>query len=293
MKIFLRKWQTAYRRKPTGSIFTDKKKTPFIIIPDKKGYTAADPFLFTDNGKTYLFAELYEEKSCLGRLGYSVYDGEKFSDWHVVISEDYHLSYPNIFRYKGEIYIIPESSASNTLYAYRAVSFPDKWEKLSPPIINDRMLVDTTFLEYDGKHLMFTYDIKDYENAKLYLYSVDENGRTGEYAEGYISDDAASARPGGNFFEYNGDIIRVSQDCTGDYGAAVVFSKIEKCSPNGYSEKKICRISPDDVIINKKFISGIHTYNANDELEVIDFHVIDFNPMVQVRRIIRKLGLKK
>ncbi len=289
MKLFLRKWQTAYRARPQGSIFTDKE-TPFAVIHDKIGYTAADPFLFSDNGVTYLFAELYEEKTGLGRLGYSVYDGKKFSEWRVVISENYHLSYPNIFRYNDEIYIVPESSKSNTLYAYRAVEFPDKWEKLSPPIIDNRMLVDTTFLEHNGRHLMFTYDIKDYENSKLYLYSVDDNGNVEEFVKGYISDDVSSARPGGNFFEYNGDIIRVSQDCTGDYGVAVVFSKVEKCSSDGYKEKKIMRISPDDIKLGKKFISGIHTYNANEELEVIDFHITDFNP---IWRIIRKLGLKK
>lgn len=292
MKFFLRKWQTAYRCKPIGSVFTDKD-TPFIVIPDKKGYTAADPFLFTENGKTYLFAELYDEKAGLGRLGYSIYDGEKFSDWRVVISENYHLSYPNIFKYNKEIYIIPESSASNTLYAYRAVSFPDKWEKITPPLIDNRMLVDTTFLDYNGKHLMFTYDIRDYDNSKLYLYSIDDNGNVEKYVDSYISDDVSSARPGGNFFKYNEDIIRVSQDCTGDYGIATVFSKVEKCSKDGYKEKKVMRVSPDDVKIGKKFISGLHTYNANEEIEVIDFHVIDFNPMVQIRRIKRKLGLKK
>ena len=292
MKIFLRKWQTAYRRKPIGSIFTDKE-TPFKTIPDKKGYWAADPFLFSDNGKTYLFAELYEEKVGLGRLGYSVYDGKGFSDWHVVISEKYHLSYPNIFRYKDEIYIVPESSKNNTLYAYRAVEFPDKWEKINPPLINNRKLADTTFLEYNGNCLMFTYDIEDYDNSKLYLYSVDGNGLVEKYVDGYISDDVSAARPGGKFFEYNGDIIRVSQDCTGDYGVAVVFSKIEKCSENEYAEKKIERISPNDVTINKKSVSGIHTYNGNNELEVIDIHVKGFNPLARVRRKMRKMGLIK
>ncbi|MBQ6067375.1 MAG: hypothetical protein IJK89_11215 [Clostridia bacterium] len=281
----------AYRKKPQGSIFSDKT-TPFIAIPNTRRYTAADPFLFTENGTTYLFAELYDKKDGLGKLGYAVYDGERFSPWKIVISEPYHLSYPNIFRQKGEIYIVPEASADNTLYAYKAVSFPDQWEKCEP-ILTGRCLVDTTFWDKDGKRWMFTYDIASQTSKKLYLYTVDKDGRLEQCTDTCVSSDDASARPGGNFFQYKKDWIRVSQDCTGDYGVAVVFSKVLACSEEGYAEERLLRISPKDVRINRRFLSGLHTYNANDEMEVIDFHVIDFDPMTQVRRIMEKLGLRK
>lgn len=292
MKLLLRQWQVAFRKKPLGSIFSDVK-TEFTVIPNTLRYTAADPFLFKYNGITYLFAEIYDKKDGLGKLGYSVFDGERFSKWKIVISENYHLSYPNIFEYNGNIYIIPEANESDTLYAYKATDFPDKWEKISPPVMSGRKLVDTTFLDFNDKHLMFTYDIKNYDNKELFIYEIKENGQVAKYIKGAVSTDDSVARPGGNFFKYNGDVIRVSQDCTGDYGVAVVFSKIKDCSENGYSEEKVLHISPNDVKIGKKFISGLHTYNGNEELEVIDFHVVDFDPMVQVRRITEKLGLRK
>lgn len=291
MKLFLRQWQVAYRLKPEGSIFSDTS-TPFIVIPNTRRYTAADPFLFTEKGILYLFVELFDKKEDRGKLGYAIFDGEKFSDWKMIISEPYHLSYPNIFKYKDDIYIIPESNESDTLYAYRAVNFPDKWEKIKNPILKDRKLVDTTFLDYNEQHLMFTYDIADNDNKKLYVYSIDESGNVKDYINDFISNDDSSARPGGNFFTYKDDIIRVSQDCTGDYGIGVVFSRIKQCSPECYEEERVLRISPKDVKINKNFISGLHTYNANEKIEVIDFHVIDFDPMVQVRRVLNKLRLK-
>ena len=291
MRLFLREWQVAYRKKPQGSIFSDKI-TPFIVIPNTRRYTAADPFLFTENGVTYLFAELYDKRDGLGKLGYAVYDGERFSPWKVVISEPYHLSYPNIFRYDGAIYIVPETSACHTLYAYKAAVFPDEWEKCAP-MITDRRLADTTFLEKDGKRWMFTYDIASQTSKKLFLYAVSADGELTQCTNTFISNDDASARPGGSFFRNGGDVIRVSQDCTGDYGVAVVFSKVLSCSEEGYAEDRLLRVSPKDVRINKHFISGLHTYNANDELEVIDFHVIDFDPMTQVRRILEKLGQRK
>ncbi len=292
MRLFLRQWQIAYRLKPQGSIFNDLG-TPFVVIPNTLRYMAADPFLFLHNGTTYLFAEIFDKKEGIGKLGYAIFDGKKFSKWKIIISEPYHLSYPNIFEFDGNIYIVPEANESKTVYAYKAVNFPDKWEKISPPIIEGKQLVDTTFLDYNNKHLMFTYDIIPDENKKLYIYELDENVKAELFINESISDDDASARPGGNFFEYNGKIIRVSQNCDGDYGIGVVFSEVEECSENAYCEKKLLEISPKNVNINKKFISGLHTYNANDEIEVIDFHVIDFDPMVQVRRISEKLGLRK
>ena len=98
MRVFLRQWQVAYRLLPQGSIFSDLK-TPFTAIPNSLRYTAADPFLYKYNEKTYLFAEIYDKKDGLGKIGYSVFDGKKFSPWKIIISEKYHLSYPNIFKY--------------------------------------------------------------------------------------------------------------------------------------------------------------------------------------------------
>lgn len=291
MRLFLREWQVAFRLLPQGSILTDRE-TPFVCIPNTRRYTAADPFLFTEAGVTYLFAEIYDKKEGRGKLGYSVFDGNRFSPWKIVISEPYHLSYPNIFRWRDRIYLVPESNESHTLYAYKAVSFPDNWVKCDP-ILTERRLVDTTFLDYDGRHLMFTYDIGEADRKKLFLYSVNEQGKAEPFVADYLSDDDAIARPGGNLFFYQGDVIRVSQDCTGDYGVAVVFSKIIDCTTEHYAEEKVLRLSPADISVNKHFITGLHTYNANETMEVIDLHVADFDPMTQVRRILEKTGLRK
>lgn len=291
MRLFLREWQVAYRLLPQGSIFTDRK-TPFICIPNTRRYTAADPFLFEEAGVTYLFAEIYDKKEGRGKLGYSVFDGNRFSPWKIVISEPYHLSYPNIFRFQDQIYLVPEANESHSLYAYKAVSFPDTWVKCDP-ILTGCRLVDTTFLDDGDRHLMFTYDIGDSAKKKLYLYSVNEKGEVKPYISDHISEDDATARPGGNFFRRQEDVIRVSQDCTGDYGVAVVFSKITDCTPECYAEEKVLRLSPEDITVNKRFITGLHTYNANETMEVIDLHVTDFDPMTQVRRILEKTGLRK
>lgn len=287
MKIFLRQWQVAFRKCGNGNILEDKD-TEFTAVPNTYRYTAADPFLFNYKGVKYLFAEILDKKTNLGNLGYAVFDGEKFGEWKIVISEPYHLSYPNVFEYNGNIYIVPEANQSETIYAYKAVDFPDKWEKC-PPILSGIRCVDTTFLTGDGVHLMFTYDITDGNEKKLKVYSVDEAGNAAEYYKAPISTDEASARHGGNFFTYRGDTIRVSQDCDGDYGKALVFSKVQKCDASGYSETLVQRIVPEDLKIDVKDVTGIHTYNTDGELEVIDMHVPDRGIYTQLMRIKRKI----
>lgn len=287
MKLFVRQWQVAYRKTEKGNILEDKS-TPFTAIPNTCRYTAADPFLFSYKGVKYLFAEILDKKTNLGNLGYAVFDGNRFSPWKIVISEPYHLSYPNIFEYNGNIYIVPEANESNSIYAYKAIDFPDKWEKC-PAILFNVKCVDTTFLSKDEKNLLFTYDISNEKEKKLVVYSVNLNGKAESYYSAPVSANDASARPGGNFFDYNGDTIRVSQDCNGDYGKALVFSKVLQCDKNGYREEIIQHIAPADIKINCREVSGIHTYNTDNELEVIDMHVPDRHLYTQFRRITKKL----
>ena len=55
------------------------------------------------------------------------------------------MSYPQPVEYNGDIYLIPESSFGKVLCAYKAVSFPDKWEKVHD-FISGVGLTDSTFV---------------------------------------------------------------------------------------------------------------------------------------------------
>lgn len=46
----------------------------------------------------------------------------------VVLTEDWHLSYPFVFEHEGDIFMMPEGSRSGQLKLYRAVDFPNEWE---------------------------------------------------------------------------------------------------------------------------------------------------------------------
>lgn len=248
----------------------------YTAIPNDNGSYAADPFVFEDGGIIYIFAEIYIYTKDKGSLGYCrIIDG-KPTHWKVVIEEDYHLSYPNIFRMNHEIYICPESSQNNSVYYYKAIQFPDKWEKCET-IINDMSCVDTTFLKTEDQIYGFTLRI-DHHLHDLLLFRINE-GKVEFSKANPISTDPASARLGGKILKENGMFIRVSQDCTPYYGHGVVFSEMDLNWPY-YSEKMIRKMYPEDITIsiNRKFKKiGIHTYNRNNELEVIDLQITNMS----------------
>lgn len=122
-------YRVAFRKKGKHALLTDAV-TPFKAIRNNWRYWVADPFVFEYDGETYIFAELFDYLRRRGVIGYSKLGSNgNFSRWKEIIVEPYHMSYPQIFEYDGEIYIVPETGSGRTLDMYRAVDFPDKWEK--------------------------------------------------------------------------------------------------------------------------------------------------------------------
>ena len=44
------------------------------------------------------------------------------------LTREYHLSYPLVFQYKGEIYLLPETSQNRSVEIYCAIEFLRRWE---------------------------------------------------------------------------------------------------------------------------------------------------------------------
>ncbi len=276
MKIKITKWAVAYRKK-TGH-FLDTS-IDFKKIKDSRRVFYADPFLFDYKGNTFLFVEDYDNKLGRGVISYSKFNKEKglFDGFKEIIREDFHLSYPLVFEYENEIFLMPEANESNSLYIYKAKKFPSEWEKCDI-LINDIKLVDTTPFKYNGE-LFAISKRNENPDAPMLLLKIDsENWKVIEKRN--ITDDVSISRPGGNVFEFNNQYYMVTQDCKDDYGKALnlmSFTIDDNMDLKYHMEK---RITPDMVkVTGIKEIKGIHTYNFSKELEVIDFKypIISFN----------------
>ena len=259
----------------------DPEAAPFEPIPNSFRFWAADPFLFEykRTGKEteiYIFAELYDYLHGKGTIGYCKRKADgSFTKWKQVIREPWHLSFPNIHAVDGEIYMVPESYQNNELYVYRAVAFPDKWEKchvLSKNIV----CADTVFLRDHHEEFGITLRMnrKEHVNCMQVFSIVDGsavNFRT-------ITSDMLFARNAGKIIFDGEKRYRVFQDCTGSYGKRIGFAEIEQISNETYTEKIVRYVGVEDIKIRgnrPQSIQGMHTYNCTEKYECVDWKFDD------------------
>lgn len=144
LKIFGTKesYAIGYRNHEGEDISYRDARKYTLIMPSKTEWYA-DPFLFEYQGKTYLFAEIMkDENNWRGVLGVCCLSDNE-THFEVVLSESFHLSYPFVFSYKDEIYMMPETYSSNQLRLYKCKNFPNNWE-LEWILLDAVHFVDTT-----------------------------------------------------------------------------------------------------------------------------------------------------
>lgn len=284
--LFAESWNVAFRKKPVGEILRDTQ-TPFCVIRNGFRYWVADPFVVEWDGKTYIFAELYDYVLRRGVLGYCEVTGDKAGKWKPIIKEPYHLSYPCITECDGKLYLMPESGAGEVLTVYEATAFPEKWEKRTV-LRKDVRFADTTPFPYAGKKLALTHQVDDPENPRLMLIDLDVQREDLPV----VGRAPLRSRPAGHVFEMDGQQIRpaqVSADTGTGYGKGLVFCRCQVGDALCYSEEEIKEICPEDLKYDKPiYLDGMHTYNASEHYEVIDIKTRRFNILNFVMRIAGK-----
>lgn len=281
--LYAESWNVAFRKTSIGEIIKNKK-TKFNIIPNTYKYWAADPMIFKYNGIIYIFAELYDYKLRRGTIGFTYYDGNSFTKWKQIIVEDFHMSYPFIFVHKDNIYMIPETSEISKLILYKAVDFPEKWEKVKV-IDNSVKWVDTTIYPYGEEFIGFTEEIS--EPKKDFMIKLNNNFEI--ISKTVVSEGSSDFRCAGKCFEYNDFLFRVCQDCSKKYGGALIFRKYKSILDEEIDSFKIL---PEELNYNKKILlDGMHTYSAAEDMEIIDIKTRRLNFINLFYRFIGKVKL--
>ena len=118
---------------------------PFEVLEPTLHRWYADSFPFVENGREYIFVEIMDdangEKGTIGVI--DLQDNKGFVE---IINEPFHMSFPNTFKFKNDIYMMPETSEANQLRLYKAVDFPYKWE-LQSVLYDGIAVVDTVFVK--------------------------------------------------------------------------------------------------------------------------------------------------
>lgn len=124
-------------------------------ISAPRGHFWADPFLCTHEGKTYCLVEDFVYKTGRGHIAALEITDEGAELLGDCIKESFHLSFPFLFRYQGELYMCPESSAARQIRIYRCKGFPLEWE-LCWIAMDGISAADSMFFEHGGKWWMLT-----------------------------------------------------------------------------------------------------------------------------------------
>lgn len=260
------RWFVAIKNNPDQFRARQDRFVPagFRDVPSPGGSQFADPFVVEDQGRNWLFVEEIPVGTAKGRLAVMEMDDGGFSAPATILDQPYHLSYPCVFRDRGEFFMLPETSANNTVELYRATRFPFEW-KLEKVLRSDVRVVDTTPLLLDGIwYFLTTSAHHGYETFLFWSKSLD--GEWHYHPGNPICSDVRRARGAGPLFHCQGALIRPAQDCSVRYGYAMALNRVLKISPTDYEEELIEVIYPTW----REGLLGTHTLSSNDAFEAID-----------------------
>lgn len=221
-----------------------------VALSPPPGTYWADPFFLEHGGALYLFYEVYDYKKRLGHLDVGRIEGDRLVPLGTALKRPYHLSFPFVFHWDGDVWMIPETHSANHLELWRATDFPTGWERVKT-VFEGVAMADTVIFEQDGAWWMFTNICNDSFGdfaAELHLFRID--GPMLERIEPHplnpVVIDTTTARGGGRVFEQDGKLYRTSQDNShGLYGFGMNVMEITRLDMEGYSERRLRHVTGD------------------------------------------------
>ncbi|MCZ7591869.1 MAG: hypothetical protein M5U15_06810 [Kiritimatiellae bacterium] len=211
-------------------------------IPNPEISFVADPFLLEENGKWFLFFEMFDKETRLGEIGAATSDdGFHWKFAGTVLEEPFHLSYPFVIKEGDTYYMIPESRAAREVRLYKAVDFPTKWEF-------DRVLfpgnyTDPTPVSYEGTWWIFT---TRHPYALDIWYADELHGEWKPHKRNPIyRNDKSRARNGGRPVVLGDKILRFAQDNREGYGRKLRAFLIDVLSEDQFEEHAV---TPDPLL---------------------------------------------
>ena len=236
----------------------------------------ADPFVISDNGKHYLFFEELPFATERGHLScMEVFSDGSHTKPKIILKMPYHLSFPNVFSYESQYYMIPESGDAGSISLFRSSKFPYGWEH-QHSLIEGIHAYDSTLLEHAGLWWLFAciapeQGMSGNEELHIFYASSPLSQSWEPHQLNPIISDASCARPAGKFFEWKGDLYRPSQNCAGSYGAGLNINQIKTLSKQSYVEELVHCSRPD---WDPK-LTALHTLNFNQHVSVADAMRVD------------------
>jgi hypothetical protein len=220
----------------------------------------ADPFLARDDGQLWVFLEEMPYATERGRIVCAAIDTSgQVSSIETALEEDCHLSYPNVFQYNGQWFMVPESATRRNVVLYRAVRLPGPWDPVVE-LISGVRIYDAT-IHYDGNVWWITASARNNGECcfdELHVYSATRlEGPWKPSPRNPVRVDPGWSRPAGPWFRWQNRWTRPVQDCRGHYGRAVQLLTVDGMSDAGPRESALASLAPRA----SSSVTGVHTYS--------------------------------
>jgi hypothetical protein len=238
-------------------------------VTDVPAKFVADPFMIKKDSTWYMFFEVLHARTGKGVIAVAASaDGYRWSYRGVVLEEPFHLSYPYVFAFRDEYYMIPESGQAQSVRLYKAAEFPTRWVMVAT-LLAGRAYVDSSLVEYAGKWWLFT-DSNPAANDTLSLYVADSpEGPWSEHPRSpVIRGDQHIARPAGRPVVYEGKLFRFAQDDAPAYGIQVWAFEVTELTTVAYDERRVGPVpilGPGIAAWNEKGMHHVDPHQVGDD----------------------------
>ncbi|HEX6047213.1 MAG TPA: hypothetical protein VFZ22_22175 [Pyrinomonadaceae bacterium] len=231
-------------------------------VTDIPAAFVADPFMIRRDGRWHMFFEVMNRETRRGEIALAVSDdGFSWTYERIVIRESFHLSYPYVFEWQGECYMVPETLGAGAVCLYKADDFPTRWSRQQKLI--DRSHADPSILRFDDLWWLFVCATPFQHDVLRLYFALDLDGPWKEHPRSpIIRGDKYRARPAGRILCLDQRVIRFAQECVPRYGTRVRAFEISELTRERYAEveRKHPVLSPGGQEWNG---SGMHHVDAH------------------------------
>ena len=234
----LSRWSVAYAHHNNFS----KSLWRYKQIKNPKGRFLADPFVINNKDQAYVFVEDFFYKDNKGRISVIKVTKNDYEFLGVVLEEDFHLSFPYVFKDDDSFYMVPETSANCEIRLYKSKNFPFEWE-YEKTLMSNVDAADTMLFKCESKWFMLTNicsaNIRDHQSELHIFYSDDlKSDNWLPISKGNpVIFDSQKARNGG-FFVNESKLYRVSQSHGKAHYGKLRVNEVVRISEEEYLKKK-------------------------------------------------------
>jgi len=195
-----------------------------------------------------------------------------------------HYSYPQILRYKEDLYLIPESAQNNRIDLYKIENGKALFIKT---LVNSFAGIDPTIFYSNNKYWLFATDGNGGSYWKLHIwYSTGLLENWTPHTLNPVKCDVRSSRGAGAIYKDGSRMIRPTQNCFPNYGTSISLNEIKKLTPENFEEEVVGEIFPPK---DEEFI-GIHTISSIGNKTIVDLKTQPFLPGARILPLLRSRG---